>query len=607
MIGRRSATALVLLAGTWNQPAGGQEPFILDTLRVSVDSRLGAGVGAVQVLDAETLAALPVRSVQEALQWGLGLDLQRRSPAQADLSIRGSTFEQVLVLVDGVRMSDPQTGHFDLDLAVPLERVERIEILRGPASAVYGADALGGVVNVVTRDGSGTQSTSGVTRLEGGSDKQWAALMDVIIPVGDWRLGTGGGIEASDGHREGTDYRITRAASRLVGPAAGGRAYLDVAHARREFGADAFYAPYPSYEETRTTTASGRWVGRMSEGLILEPRLSYRVHEDDFILQRSDPDFYRNLHDSRQVSGELQARVPLGATGGLALGGEWRRESLESTNLGDREQDLRAGFAEMVFRTGTVQLQGGLRYDDREDVGSFTSPSASIRWEGPSWSLRGSWGRMFRAPTWTERYYVDPANVGTPDLAVERGWAAELGGELRHEQGLLALRGFHRVTEDLIDWARPTGSDASVPWETRNVESATVRGLELEITGVRWSGIAWDLSASWLTLDSEEEEGFLSKYALRPVHRELLVRGRLDLPDESWIQAAAADRARLGGGGGITVDLRLDFPVGQARAYVDVLNATDEGYPDVTGLSIPGRTFVAGIRTPLGGGGATSR
>ena len=78
----------------------------------------------------------------------------------ADLSIRGSTFEQVLVLVDGVRMSDPQTGHFDLDLAVPLERVERIEILRGPASAVYGADALGGVVNVVTRDGSGARSTS---------------------------------------------------------------------------------------------------------------------------------------------------------------------------------------------------------------------------------------------------------------------------------------------------------------------------------------------------------------------------------------------------------------------------------------------------------------
>jgi outer membrane receptor protein involved in Fe transport len=155
-----------------------------------------------------------------------------------------------------------------------LERVERIEILRGPASAVYGADALGGVVNVVTRDGSGTRSTSGVTRVEGGSDKQWAALMDVVIPVGDWRLGTGGGIEASDGHREGTDYRITRAASRLAGPAAGGRASLDVAHARREFGADAFYAPYPSYEETRTTTASARWVGRMSEGLILEPRLS---------------------------------------------------------------------------------------------------------------------------------------------------------------------------------------------------------------------------------------------------------------------------------------------------------------------------------------------
>ena len=266
-------------------------PFVLDTLQVAVDSRLTSGVGAVEVLDAETLAALPVRTVEEALRWGMGVDLQRRSPAQADLSIRGSTFEQVLVVVDGVRMSDPQTGHFDLDLAIPVDRVERVEILRGPASAVYGADALGGVIHIITKDGRGVQRASGMTRVEGGTDETYSLAVDGTVPAGAWAFMGGAARDASDGHREGTDYRITRMTARAAGPLGRGRAILDAGYARRDFGADGFYAPFPSYEETRTTTASARWAGLVTPTLTLEPRLSLRVHEDDFILRRGDPAF----------------------------------------------------------------------------------------------------------------------------------------------------------------------------------------------------------------------------------------------------------------------------------------------------------------------------
>ena len=156
--------ALAVALSSLSVPLSAQLPPLarLDTLRVEVASRIASGFPArsrvVQVLTEEDLRLLPVRTVAEALRWMTAADLQSRSPAQADLSFRGSTFEQVLVLVDGVRMSDPQTGHFDLDLAVPLDRVARIEVLEGPASALYGADALGGVVNVVTREG-GTRAS----------------------------------------------------------------------------------------------------------------------------------------------------------------------------------------------------------------------------------------------------------------------------------------------------------------------------------------------------------------------------------------------------------------------------------------------------------------
>src|SRR5690606_16014980 len=106
---------------------------------------------AVQVITADDIRRTPARTVAEVLAWTLGADVLSRSPAQTDLALRGGTFGQVLVLVDGVRMSDPQTGHFNLDLAVPLGEIERIEVLRGGASTTYGSDAMTGVVNVVTR------------------------------------------------------------------------------------------------------------------------------------------------------------------------------------------------------------------------------------------------------------------------------------------------------------------------------------------------------------------------------------------------------------------------------------------------------------------------
>ncbi|MDT8339973.1 MAG: TonB-dependent receptor [Longimicrobiales bacterium] len=598
----RCAGLLILaLLATVGPLRGQQRPFVLDTLRVSVDSRLSPGAGAVEVLDAPTLAALPVRTIEEALAWMTGIDLQARSPAQADVSIRGSTFEQILVLVDGVRMSDAQTGHFDLNLAIPLDRVERVEILRGPASAVYGADAVGGVINIVTRDGRGAPA-GGTLRLQGGTRETWAAALDGTLPAGRWVLSGGASRDASDGHRDGTDYRVDRASARATGPAGRGRAVLDVGYSRRDFGAADFYAPFPSYEETRTTTAAARWVGAVASGLTLEPRLSYRRHEDDFILRRGDPDFFRNLHDSDRVTAEVQARLPLGPAGALALGGEWSRESLESTNLGEREEDGRAVYSEVALEGRSVRLQGGLRYDDRDVVGDFLSPSAALRWTAaPGVGVRASWGRFFRAPTWTERFFTDPSHVANPELDVERGWSGEVALELRDERGVAGVTLFRRVTEDLIDWARPAGSDASVPWQSRNVEEATTDGLELTAEGVLEGGARLQASASWLTLDARQGAGFLSKSALRPLHRVLTLRAILPLPDASTLTVLGADRSRIGGGGGFTLDLRLGFPLGDGEAFVDVQNATDQDYPDITGLPIPGRALVAGFRTPLGG------
>ncbi|MEJ2538738.1 MAG: TonB-dependent receptor [Gemmatimonadota bacterium] len=595
------AVGLIFGAGL-SQGLQAQEPYLLDTLQVAVDSRLPGEVGSVEVITARRLQSLPVRNLEEALRWSLGVDLQDRSPAQADLSIRGSSFEQVLVLVDGVRMSDPQTGHFDLDLTVPLEQVERIEILRGPASAIYGADAMGGVVNIVTRDGLDSDVSKGTVRADGGSFGRWGWGVAATVPTGPWRLGVSASQDVADGHRDGTDYRIIRTGGRVVGPGAGGRLVLDVGHARRDFGAAEFYAPYNSYEETRTTTATARWVRSLEGGATLEPRVSWRRHEDDFVLERDEPEAFRNLHDSRQLTAELTGRIPLGSMGGLALGGEWSRQTLESTNLGDREQDWRAIFGEVSFRTGGFRLQGGARWDDRDDVGSFVSPSASATFEaGAGISLRAAAGRTFRAPTWTERYYEDPANVGNPDLQKEQGWSAEVGGRARTSLATVSATVYRRQVDDLIDWARPSGADPSVPWETRNVEEARFTGLELSVDELRYGELVFRASAAWIDVETEEAAGFFSKSALRPIIREFNAGVAVPLPDRSALHLLVADRTRRGGGGGPTVDVRLEVGMGNGTLYLDGRNLTDADFADVTGLPVAGRSFAVGIRSPFGG------
>lgn len=598
----RVALAGALLFASTAPALEAQDPFYMDTLDISVDSRLAGQVGAVDVITAERLRLLPLRNLEEAIRWSLGVDLQDRSPAQADLSIRGSSFEQVLVLVDGVRMSDPQTGHFDLDLTVPLERVERIEILRGPASAVYGADALGGVINIVTKDGGEAEQTEGTVRAEGGSFGRWGWGLDATAPTGPWRVGVAASQDVADGHRDGADYRILRGSGRLVGPAAGGRLVLDAGYSRRDFGAAEFYAPYNSYEETRTTTATARWARALSNGGSIEPRFSYRKRDDDFTLVRDDPEFFRNVHDSREITAELTARLPLARVGGLALGGEWSRQSLESTNLGEREQDLRAVFGEAQLRTGPFRFQAGVRYDDRDDVGSFVSPSGSLILEaGRGITLRAAGGRAFRAPTWTERFYEDPANVGREDLEVERGWSAEVGGRARTGFGVFSATAYRREVQDMIDWARPLGADPSLPWETRNVEEARFDGLEVSVDEIRLGELVVRASASWIDLETSEEEGFLSKSALRPIIRELNGGVTIPLPDRSILQFLVTDRARRGGEGGVVLDARLEIGMGNGTLYLDARNMTEADFPDVTGLPIAGRSFAVGIRSPFGG------
>ena len=578
-------------------PAQGRGAQPVDTVHVvsRADPTVVSATRSFEVLGRDELARHASRSLADVLALALGVDAQSRSPAQADLGLRGSTFNQIVVLVDGVRVSDVQSGHYALDLAVPAAMIERIEILRGTGSAMYGSDAIGGVVNIVTR--SDTSFGEVATRVGSfGGALGRGALGTLVHGTSLW---LGADVDRSTGHRDGTDYRVTQArigAERRIGAV---RLSADAGLGARQFGAADFYSPYPSFEVTRSGTASVRAHAPVGERITLSGAAHTRRHSDVFTLKRDDPAFYQNVHHSWQHGGEASGRIALASHVHAVVGGEVLDARLRSARLGDRTERRHAIFAEATLgRAGGATLDAGLRRDWSSAVGAFVSPSlgASVPLPGGV-QLRGSTGRGFRAPTWTERYYQDPANVADSTLGVERFTAHEIGLRIDPVSWLSAdVALFERRATALIDWARPAGTGTPAPpWRTSNFARATYRGVEASARLGGLPGIDWTLRGAGIRFDASAEAGTVGKYALRPLTRVIGVSAStreasgasMTVDLQRARRAAEDDHHRL--------DVRIGQRIGGLRISLEAMNLTNEGHLDVAGRPVAARSAYVGV------------
>ncbi len=596
----RAAQVVAALVGTfWQGSLHAQAPARLDTISV-VASRVGkADAGrSVDVITRDAITTSSARTVSELLAARLGIDVSPRSPAQADLSIRGSSPEQVAVLVDGVRVSDVQSAHYALDLAVPLEAIERVEVLRGAASALYGPDAVGGVINIVTRRGG--VATRVATRA--GAFQTLGGELATSLTAGATTITPTIEYDRSNGARNGTDYRtlLTRIGAEQRLSAGLLTAHLGVGV--RDFGAANFYAPYNSFERTGSATADLRLRRTLGEW-TLESGVQTRRHTDRFTLIRDNPAVYENLHTSWQSGLDVIARRSFGSTA-LAIGADALNAQLQSARLGSRNEWREALFSELtVAAPAGSTLLLGLRGDQSSTYGAFLSPSATfdIPLEGPvgvglrGMHLRANVARGFRAPTWTERYYRDPASVGNPNLQSEQFWTGELGLRFAPSSDWSAdLVGYSRSADNLIDWVKATTADAATPWLASNVGSATFRGVELSTT-YRSGGAEYTLSHASIAFDAASGAGLRGRYALRPVTAQTVARVSVPATHGARVSADLMRAQRAGEVAYITANLRYSQRVGGLTVDVDGRNLTNAGWLDGAGAIVPGRALYVGL------------
>lgn len=532
------------------------------------------------------LEQLGLSSLIDGLRLLPGVDVKARGShqVQTDFSLRGATFGQTLVLLDGVRLNNAQSGHHNGEMPASLASVDRIEIVMGPGSAVHGADALGGTIQVITR--RDRHQTGELTFGDFRTASVQASVSGRWLPA-QWTV-TGWG-SRSDGFMFDRDWALGGGALRAP---LSSRVTIDVRHQRRAFGANGFYGNSPSKEWTDGTVASVQTSLLSDDVWHVQARGAYRNHGDRFRWDINRPGFAENTHRTQAADVDAtagrtlgrQTRVTLGAGGG----GDW----IDSSNLGARTLSRAYGFVEVLATpTSTLSLQSALRVDRYSTFGTAWSPSVSASLQlSPAVRLRASGARAFRVPTYTERYYSDPAHLARPDLQPERGWSLDGGVDVVSGRWTVSASPFVRWDEDVIDWTRQSTADR---WMTTNVRDVTTRGVEGAVTG-RWSRALVRAHVSWLGVDAPALT-VLSKYVLDYAPRSGGLSVSVPVGAGWQVAANVEGRDRVDGQQYALVGARVTRTVGRVQVFAEGNNLLDERYREIAGVPMPGRWLTAGI------------
>jgi vitamin B12 transporter len=606
----RSSCALLLSVAPalLAQPAPQASAKLAADVVVSAEAEpeAAAALGvAATVIDAAEIAASKTTTILDLLRTVPGLDVvQSGGPGTVtSLFLRGTSSTQTLVLVDGVPLNSPYFGGTDLS-ALSVANVERVEVVRGPFSSLYGSEAIGGVVRVFTRR-SAEAGLNGNVSFAMGNGNAKESLGEMRFSEGEFSGTLGFRRTLSWGDRPNEFFSGTALSGALTAQLPEG-ASLGIT-VRRETGRSGVpsdgASPTPQrWTSNDTTTVEVPFSYSLSKNLSLDA--SVRSMRDR--PRYADPDsfFSSSSTDARRAGARLVFATVLGAQR-LAAGADWERTLVSNqSNFGVALEDASTRtFA--LFVEDRVALAGerlvataGVRWDDHSAFGSAVSPRVTVAWHvAPSWKLRAAAGSAFRAPSTGELYYPFSGN---PSLRPEKSNGYEVGLERVLAKGLVAEASvFWNDLRDLIDF------DA-VTLTNRNVGRARTRGIELALrTPVGGRSYA---RVSYTYLDAKDLDTDTALLR-RPRHRAsatfgtTFVSGGAVSLTASWVGSRsdrdAADFTRLVEDPSyLRIDAALTLPplALPLAPFVRVTNLLGRDYAEANGFPAPGRRFLAGLQ-----------
>lgn len=563
---------------------------------------------AVTIISRKDLERRATRDVADALREVPGLIISRTGSSGKTTSIftRGGSSKDTLVLWNGIEINNPFFAGYNFG-TFSTAGVDRIEIVRGPFSALYGSDAVSGVVNILTDDKRNRFDAD----LAAGENGLAHGSLSGAFERGAWNGGASVGYRQDDGFADNDDFEQSSA---TAGVHWNGHPYFTIGLRTRYSSYDlgvpfnvnaegSAFAPTPNRRETGNELQVGVPVHATLGPVSLDLTLSTSNREDD----AKDPDdpFGRLFASTESATrrGHLTAR---GTTrlGTLIAGLEYETATVDDissygTNLGDRERTGKSVFVENRFALDTghgtrLEAVAGLRHDDFETFGTELSPRLAAAWIAGQNKVRAAYGRGFRAPAVGELYFPF---FGNPDLAAERSRSSELGYDrFVGSQSMVSLTLFRTNYDDLIVYD-------TVRQNFQNIGKASSEGVEVGASGQTAEGFSAGLSYTYLDTEENETNSSLLR---RPRHSGSLSAG---YAHGSWAahlvvthNGSRADLTDLFPYGRVrndaytVADLTLQRSFDRVTPYVKLENLSDETYQEVFGYPSPGRRAVVGVR-----------
>ena len=581
---------------------------------------LGQAVRMVTVLSREEIQAAPVQSINDLLKMAVGVDVRQRGPigAQTDVSIRGGTSEQITILLNGISICDPQTGHNAFDLPCDISDIERIEVLEGPAGRVYGTSSLVGAINIVTRD---VRSKMAEVRVEGGSFGYLSAAGRVALGLHS----------LSSNYTRSDGYSRSKAGS-LNCDYSGGKVFYQGGYqceglllnwsgglSVKGFGSNTFYSAKFDEQYERTTKIYTALQGDLTIGkLHVRPAIYWNRSYDRFELIRgSEERVPFNYHRSDVFGINLNTYFDwqLGRT---AMGAEFRNEDIVSTNLGEPLSDP---FSH--YKVGLNRSNLSFHLEHNILLKRFTLSAGFIAikntWNqmpfklypgidasyriGDHWKVYASYNSSLRMPSFTELYYSVGGHKADKYLKPEELHAVE-GGVKYSNYWLTAQTSiFHHHARNMIDWVMDT-RDPDAVWLSVNHTRVNTTGVETNAT-LTANRYTLNLAYCYLHQNKDEQDFLQSQYSLEYLRHKVTASLRWSITDYLRLSISYRWQDRMGSYTTVdgevrdyhpysVVDARLDWHQDSYNVYLEGNNLTGHHYVDYGNVPQPGCWITAG-------------
>lgn len=479
----------------------------------------------IQIITATDIKKLGVTNVADALQQIAGIDVRRQgvNGMQADLYIRGGGFDQTLLLIDGIKVDDPQTGHHTLNLALPIELIKRIEVIKGPAARIFGQNAFTGAVNIVTKD---VEENSLIAKVQGGSFGQFIAEATGTVSLKESSHIVHFSKNFSDGYRYNTDFDNTNYVLKSQFNKNKLPIELLTSYSERKFGANGFYGftdYIDQYEETQASLVGLSTVIK-SGNFTWKPRIYWRRNQDLYLLVRNTPLTYRNLHITNKIAAELNGsyQSKAGITG---FGVEFSKYYISSNRLGDNQREIASLFLEHRFQffNNIVDVTPGISASYFSDFDNQFFPGLDLGVKiFEKFRAYGNIGTSFRLPTYTNLYYISPTTISNPNLETEEAFSQEVGLKYLSNNINVSIAVFNRDANNLIDYVRENAADA---WQAQNIQRVSTKGYE---TNIEYKFLLnqlpqkIQLGYSYLDNDVKKSEANFSQYSINSMKHQFV-------------------------------------------------------------------------------------